>query len=41
MYFNAVVKRIIDNISSNMEAIKWEIMNNKSNVLESIINTYE
>jgi len=35
------LKRIIDNISSNMEAIKWEIMNNKSNVLESIINTYE
>lgn len=35
------LKRIIDNISSNMEAIKWEIMNNKSSVLESIINTYE
>ena len=34
------LKRIIDNIADNMEAIKWEIMNNKSNVLESIINTY-
>ena len=34
------LKRIIDNIVDNMEAIKWEIMNNKSNVLESIINTY-
>jgi hypothetical protein len=34
------LKRIIDNIVANMEVIKWDLMNNKSNVLESIINTY-
>ena len=34
------LKRIIDIIKNNMEAIKWEIMNNKYNILESIINNY-
>ena len=34
------LKNIIDVIRTNMEAIKWEIMNNKYNILESIINSY-
>ena len=34
------IKKIIDVIKSNMETIKWEIMNNKYNILETIINSY-
>lgn len=34
------IKKIIEVIKSNMETIKWEIMNNKYNILDTIINSY-
>ena len=34
------MKNLIDHISDNMEAIKSDIMNNQSSLLESIINSY-
>ena len=34
------LENIINTIKTNMEAIKWEIMNNRYNILESIINNY-
>lgn len=37
---NDDMKDLIDKISLNMDAIKHDIMNNKSNVLESIINSH-
>lgn len=37
---SSTLKNIINTIKTNMEAIKWEIMNNKYNILESIINNY-
>ena len=37
---NSSLANIINIIKTNMEAIKWEIMHNKYNILESIINNY-
>ncbi len=34
------MKNLVDNIQNNMDAIKKDIMNNKSSLLESIINRY-
>ena len=34
------LRKLIDNICINMEAIKRDIMNNSSRILESIINSY-
>ena len=34
------LKNLVDNISINMDAIKRDIMNNKSTILESIINSH-
>lgn len=37
---NPGMQDLVDNINNNMDAIKKDIMNNKSNVLESIINSH-
>ncbi len=37
---NDNMRDLISNISLNMEAIKYDIMNNKSNLLDSIINSH-
>lgn len=37
---NPIMRDLIDNISRNMEAIRWDIMNNSFRLLESIINSH-
>ena len=37
---DAPMKNLVDNINVNMEAIRKDFMNNKSSLLESIINNH-
>ena len=38
--FNVGMENLVDHIQDNMDAIKNDFMNNKTNILESIINRH-